>query len=160
MDKQTSDNVGRTAIWSVTEAWRATFFTIFFINMGMMSICVTWSYTGTPPRFIESIINVEKGLSVVTVFNVAFAFFLTEVYRMLSEMIAEKYKLRRYIQGKADGRLEGIAEGRSEGIAEGKSEGIAEANRLWLDWIKRRDEVLSKGLVFNESPPSETNSSN
>ncbi len=80
----------------------------------------------------------------VTVFNVAFAFFLTEVYRMLSEMIAEKYKLRRYIQGKADGR----------------SEGIAEANRLWLDWIKRRDEALSKGLVFNEPPPSETNSSN
>ncbi len=63
---------------------------------------------------------------------------------MLSEMIAEKYKLRRYIQGKADGKLEGIAE----------------ANRLWLDWIKRRDEALSKGLVFNEPPPNETNSSN
>ena len=63
---------------------------------------------------------------------------------MLSELIAEKYKLRRYIQGKADGKLEGIAE----------------ANRLWLDWIKRRDEALSKGLVFNEPPPSETNSSN
>ena len=67
---------------------------------------------------------------------------------MLSEMIAEKYKLRRYIQGKADGKLEGIAEG------------IAEANRLWLDWIKRRNEALSKGLVFNEPPPSETNFSN
>ena len=63
---------------------------------------------------------------------------------MLSELIAEKYKLRRYIQGKADGKLEGIAE----------------ANRLWLDWIKRRNEALSKGLVFNEPPPSETNSSN
>ena len=63
---------------------------------------------------------------------------------MLSEMIAEKYKLRRYIQGKVDGKLEGIAE----------------ANRLWLDWIKRRDEALSKGLAFNEPPPSETNSSN
>ena len=63
---------------------------------------------------------------------------------MLSEMIAEKYKLRRYIQGKTDGKLEGIAE----------------ANRLWLDWIKRRDEALSKGLVFNEPPPSETNSLN
>ena len=63
---------------------------------------------------------------------------------MLSEIIAEKYKLRRYIQGKADGKLEGIAE----------------ANRLWLDWIKRRDEALSKGLVFNEPPPNETNSSN
>ena len=79
---------------------------------------------------------------------------------MLSEMIAEKYKLRRYIQGKADGKLEGIAEGRSERIAEGFAEGIAEANRLWLDWIKRQDEALSKGLVFNEPPPSETNSSN
>ena len=62
----------------------------------------------------------------------------------MSELIAEKYKLRRYIQGKADGKLEGIAE----------------ANRLWLDWIKRRNEALSKGLVFNEPPPSETNSSN
>ena len=148
MNKQASDNIDRTAIWSVAEAWRAAFFTIFFINMGIMSICVTWSYTGTPPKFIEGIINVEKGLAFVTVFNVVFAFFLTEVYRVLSEMIAEKYKLRRYIQGKADGKLEGIAEG------------IAEANRLWLDWIKRRDEALSKGLVFNEPPPSETNSSN
>ena len=148
MNKQASDNIDRTAIWSVAEAWRAAFFTIFFINMGIMSICVTWSYTGTPPKFIESIINIEKGLAFVTVFNVVFAFFLTEVYRVLSEMIAEKYKLRRYIQGKADGKLEGIAEG------------IAEANRLWLDWIKRRDEALSKGLVFNEPPPSETNSSN
>ena len=144
MNKQASDNIDRTAIWSVAEAWRAAFFTIFFINMGIMSICVTWSYTGTPPKFIEGIINVEKGLAFVTVFNVVFAFFLTEVYRVLSEMIAEKYKLRRYIQGKADGKLEGIAE----------------ANRLWLDWIKRRDEALSKGLVFNEPPPSETNSSN
>ena len=152
MNKQASDNIDRTAIWSVAEAWRAAFFTIFFINMGIMSICVTWSYTGTPPKFIEGIINVEKGLAFVTVFNVVFAFFLTEVYRVLSELIAEKYKLRRYIQGKADGKFEGIAEGRSEGIAE--------ANRLWLDWIKRRDEALSKGLVFNESPPSETNSSN
>ena len=148
MNKQASDNIDRTAIWSVAEAWRAAFFTIFFINMGIMSICVTWSYTGTPPKFIEGIINVEKGLAFVTVFNVVFAFFLTEVYRVLSELIAEKYKLRRYIQGKADGKLEGIAEG------------IAEANRLWLDWIKRRDEALSKGLVFNEPPPSETNSSN
>ena len=156
MNKQASDNIDRTAIWSVAEAWRAAFFTIFFINMGIMSICVTWSYTGTPPKFIEVIINVEKGLAFVTVFNVVFAFFLTEVYRVLSELIAEKYKLRRYIQGKADGKLEGIAKGRSEGIAEG----IAEANRLWLDWIKRRDEALSKGLVFNEPPPSETNSSN
>ena len=144
MNKQASDNIDRTAIWSVAEAWRAAFFTIFFINMGIMSICVTWSYTGTPPKFIEGIINVEKGLAFVTVFNVVFAFFLTEVYRVLSEMIAEKYKLRRYIQGKADGKLEGIAE----------------ANRLWLDWIKQRDEALSKGLVFNEPPPSETNSSN
>ena len=144
MNKQASDNIDRTAIWSVAEAWRAAFFTIFFINMGIMSICVTWSYTGKPPKFIEGIINVEKGLAFVTVFNVVFAFFLTEVYRVLSEMIAEKYKLRRYIQGKADGKLEGIAE----------------ANRLWLDWIKRRDEALSKGLVFNEPPPSETNSSN
>ena len=144
MNKQASDNIDRTAIWSVAEAWRAAFFTIFFINMGIMSICVTWSYTGTPPKFIEGIINVEKGLAFVTVFNVVFAFFLTEVYRVLSEMIAEKYKLRRYIQGKTDGKLEGIAE----------------ANRLWLDWIKRRDEALSKGLVFNEPPPSEANSSN
>ena len=144
MNKQASDNIDRTAIWSVAEAWRAAFFTIFFINMGIMSICVTWSYTGTPPKFIEGIINVEKGLAFVTVFNVVFAFFLTEVYRVLSEMIAEKYKLRRYIQGKTDGKLEGIAE----------------TNRLWLDWIKRRDEALSKGLVFNEPPPSETNSSN
>ena len=156
MNKQVSDNIDRTAIWSVAEAWRAAFFTIFFINMGIMSICVTWSYTGTLPKFIEGIIDVEKGLAFVTVFNVVFAFFLTEVYRVLSEMIAEKYKLRRYIQGKADGMLEGIAEGRSEGIAEG----IAEANRLWLDWIKRRDEALSKGLVFNEPPPNESNSSN
>ena len=147
MNKQASDNIDRTAIWSVAEAWRAAFFTIFFINMGIMSICVTWSYTGTPPKFIEGIINVEKGLAFVTVFNVVFAFFLTEVYRVLSEMIAEKYKLRRYIQGKTDGKLEG-------------AEGIAEANRLWLDWIKRRDEALSKGLVFNEPPPSEANSSN
>ena len=115
MNKQASDNIDRTAIWSVAEAWRAAFFTIFFINMGIMSICVTWSYTGTPPKFIESIINIEKGLAFVTVFNVVFAFFLTEVYRVLSEMIAEKYKLRRYIQGKADGS---------------KLEGIAEANRL------------------------------
>ena len=152
MNKQASDNIDRTAIWSVAEAWRAAFFTIFFINMGIMSICVTWSYTGTPPKFVEGIINVEKGLAFVTVFNVVFAFFLTEVYRVLSELIAEKYKLRRYIQGKADGKL--------EGIAEGVAEGVAEANRLWLDWIKRRDEALSKGLVFNEPPPSETNSSN
>ena len=67
---------------------------------------------------------------------------------MLSEMIAEKYKLRRYIQGKTDGKLEGIAEGRSEGMKAslkptdsgltGLNDGMRHCRRDWCSMNRRR----------------------
>ena len=58
---------------------------------------------------------------------------------MLSEMIAEKYKLRRYIQGKADGKLEGMKGSlklTDSGLT-GLNDGMRHCRRDWCSMNRR-----------------------
>ncbi len=37
---------------------------------------------------------------------------------------------------------------------EGRKEGRDEANRLWMDWVRRKEEAESAGKSFDEPPPN------
>lgn len=59
-------------------------------------------------------------------------------YREAIMVFAERYKARRF------------AEGREEGREEGRKERDAE----WEAWLKRRDAALANNQPFDEPPPS------
>ena len=42
-------------------------------------------------------------------------------------ILAERYKARRYAEGRAEGRATGLAEGHATGLAEGRATGLADA---------------------------------
>ena len=60
-------------------------------------------------------------------------------------VFAEKYKARRF----AEGRKQGREEGREEGRAEERRERDAQ----WEAWLKRRDQALANNQTFAEPPP-------
>ena len=52
--------------------------------------------------------------------------------------VSEKYKRRRYMQGRSEGR----------------AEGRAEAQAAWEEWNRRREAAATAGEEFTEPPPS------
>ena len=62
--------------------------------------------------------------------------------------VSERYKQRRFLEGKA------------EGLAEGREEGRVEAYVEWEEWNRRREAAAAKGEPFSEPPPSLNGNSN
>ena len=60
---------------------------------------------------------------------------------MIAELIAEKYKQRRWEAG------------RREGLQEGWREGLREERREWRAWYERQQAALQEGRPFTELPP-------
>ena len=78
-------------------------------------------------------------------------------------MVGYRYAIEHWVKPmaekrRAEVREKGLAEGRAKGRAEarekGREEGRAEANRQWMEWLQRKTEAESKGLPFDEPPPS------
>ncbi len=63
-------------------------------------------------------------------------------YREAIMVFAERYRTRRYKEGREEGREEGRAEERRERDAQ------------WEAWLKRRDQALANNQPFDEPPPS------
>ena len=70
----------------------------------------------------------------------------TLAYREAIMVFAERYKAKRF----AEGRKQGREEGREEGRVEERSERDAQ----WESWLKRRDAALASNQPFHEPPPS------
>ena len=51
-------------------------------------------------------------------------------------------------------KLRNREEGREEGREQGRKEGRDAANRLWMDWVRRKAEAESAGESFDEPPPN------
>ena len=67
---------------------------------------------------------------------------IAEGIRMvLAEIFAERRTRKAREEGREKGREEGIAEG------------VERANRLWRDWLQRREAAEAKGIPFDEPPP-------
>ena len=65
-------------------------------------------------------------------------------------IFAERYRARRF----EEGRKKGLDEARKELREEGRQEARKERDAQWSEWLKRRDEVLASNEEFNEPPPS------
>ena len=51
-------------------------------------------------------------------------------------------------------KLRNREEGREQGREQGRKEGRDAANRLWMDWVRRKAEAESAGESFDEPPPN------
>lgn len=51
-------------------------------------------------------------------------------------------------------KLRNREEGLEQGRKQGRKEGRDEANRLWMDWVRRKAEAESAGESFDEPPPN------
>ena len=69
-------------------------------------------------------------------------------------VFAHFIKLRHREEGLKKGREQGREQGREEGREQGRMEGRDEANRLWADWIRRKEEAETAGESFDEPPPN------
>ena len=65
-------------------------------------------------------------------------------------VFAHFIKLRNREEGLEQGRKQGREEGRKQGIKEGRDA----ANRLWMDWVRRKAEAESAGESFDEPAPN------
>jgi flagellar biosynthesis/type III secretory pathway protein FliH len=81
-------------------------------------------------------------------------------------LISERYKAKRFAEGRAEGleegraegleqgKAEGLEEGRAEGLEEGKATGKEQERMRWNDWNSRRMAAEARGEKFEEPPPS------
>ena len=78
-------------------------------------------------------------------------------------VFAERYRRRRFDEGREQGREEGLEEGLERGVEKGRTEGRQEGrleerqerDAAWIEWLRRRDEAQRNNLPFDEPPPSE-----
>ena len=126
----------RSAIWSVPEDTQELFLVLFSLQFAALCGLVIWyevsSYAAGPwPRVI---IAIGQATGPWTIAVAAESIIASEAVMWVSE----KYKRRRYMQGRAEGR----------------AEGSAEAHRKWEEWNQRREAAVAAGGEFTEPPPS------
>ena len=66
-------------------------------------------------------------------------------------LFAERYRRRRFAEGRLEGRQEGLEEGRQEGLEEGSQE----ERKAWEEWLERRERAEANGEEFTEPSPSQ-----
>lgn len=71
-----------------------------------------------------------------------------EAMRMVLASIWENRIRRRAIQ-------QGLEQGLEQGIAQGIQQGKDDANRLWREWLERREQAAAQGELFDEPMPDE-----
>ena len=82
----------------------------------------------------DTAIAIGIGMSYCIVISTAFTYVIVEGVAML----AEQFKKKRY----------------DAGLAEGEAKGREEERTLWRAWYERQQDAISKGLPFDEPPPS------
>ena len=148
----------RIALWSVPGNWISVYFVLFTVMMVFIMVCILWSHFGEPPAFVRHIIEVTALLSSLTIGVVAITYIFTEVFRMLSDFVMEKYLERRFKKGVLKGQQEGLRKGREEGQQEGfrkgREDGIAKERQSWMAWNERRLSAEAENRPFDEPPPA------
>ena len=122
----------RSAIWSVPEDTQNLFLILFSIQFTALSGLVIWheisSYTGGP--WPDVIIKIGQGIGPWVLVIAGESIIISESVMWVSE----RYKQRRYLQGRAEGR--------------------ADLQREWEEWNRRREAAAAAGEEFTEPPPS------
>ena len=98
---------------------------------------------------LDAIVAIAQGVSTAVAVTIA-ALASVEVVMIF----AERYRQRRFREGRQEGR----EEGREEGRQEGRQVGREEAHEAWEAWNERRLQAEANNEPFNEPPPSQTHS--
>ena len=136
----------RESIWSVPARWQTIYFTLFNVcfiaGIALMvshECCLEHSSDGA----VKSLLDIIQRGATAAIFSAAVALVVTEVWTMLSTILArktEEYLAKRYEQGRAAGR------------AEARAEALVEVGK----WNQRRLAARANGEPFDEPLPSAT----
>ena len=130
----------RESFWSIPSGWRVAYVFTFAIKMVAYTVLVTRHEiaSGKHSSTIEVVIAVAERDSAVTPGFVASTAILMEGVGYI--MITYNYLYNKFVKSVIESH---------------KAEGKAEMNRRWAEWNNRRLEAESKGIPFDESPPSD-----
>ena len=125
-------NRKRVAIWSVPEDWQRLYFFLFSTQFLAASILIAWhkaATRGAAASWPDVLIDIGQTISSVTIGIAAESYVATEVVVVLSEW----YRERRYNRGFSDGS--------------------AKNQKMWEDWLRRKETAEAEGREFDEPPP-------
>ena len=133
-------NRKRVAIWSVPEDWQRLYFFLFSTQFLAASILIAWhkaATRGAAASWPEVLIDIGQTISSVTIGIAAESYVATEVVVVLSEW----YREWRYNRGVADG------------LAQGITQGAEQTQKMWEEWLRRKETAEAEGREFDEPPP-------
>ena len=125
-------------------AWAAWFLSLFAIQatLSLIGLVVYEVWLNDTDSVNDTIGNIlGRGESLIVILA-------TETYVIVegATMLAERWKQKRYEDGRAEGRAEGHVEGR------------ADERRMWVEWNQRRESAEKEGRTFTEPPPDSRDS--
>ena len=141
------EQVERGSPFDVVAQHIGRFLSTFLILWATLTSIVSYSRiitSGSEPLAWHETATITISAAAVTV-GIAFPLSIA-VVEGIPMVFAHFIKLRN--------REEGLEQGRKQGREQGRKEGRDEANRLWMDWVRRKAEAESAGESFDEPPPN------
>lgn len=153
-ERRNRRGAGRESIWSVSERWKAVFFSLFSVST-FTTTCVIIAYEianrGDAALMdvymtITQRVFVNGGALGLTIYSATETWETAMVLaNYLRQNLLEPLKERQKEEGRVEGRVEGIEEGVIKGREEERSE--------WRAWNERREKAAAKDEPFDEPPP-------
>ena len=144
------EQVERGSPFDVVAQHIGRFLSTFLILWATLTSIVSYSRiitSGSEPLAWHETATITISAAAVTV-GIAFPLSIA-VVEGIPMVFAHFIKLRNREEGREEGRKQGREEGREQGLKEGRDA----ANRLWMDWVRRKAEAESAGESFDEPPP-------
>ena len=141
------EQVERGSPFDVVAQHIGRFLSTFLILWATLTSIVSYSRiitSGSEPLAWHETATITISAAAVTV-GIAFPLSIA-VVEGIPMVFAHFIKLRN--------REEGLEQGRKQGREQGRKEGRDEANRLWMDWVRRKAEAESAGESFDEPLPN------
>ena len=135
------DERERAAIWSIPIGWRLLYLVLFSTQFIALAAVVAWYEiaVNTADTWPQTIIAIGNGISPWVIVIVADSAIITEATMLVSQYLIEKYKNKRYRDGRQDGRVEGLEERQQQ----------------WEEWNRRRMEAEAANRPFTAPPPGQ-----
>ena len=137
----------RESLWSVSPAWRNTFFSMLGVSL-LISSCAIIAHTlinmgdaGIMETYLTTAerILINGGALAILIYAV------TDSWEAM--MVLANYLRQNLLEPLKERQRE---EGREEGLATG----LALSNAKWRAWNERREKAAERGEPFDEPPPS------
>ena len=138
----------RESIWSLVAGVRNWYFALFAILYPISSTFVILAVLKEKQGIIDIGAGIVLGLGPAAMASAATAFTATEIGR--DGMVLAK-SIEKWFNDRREKRL---AEAHEAGLAAGLEEGQAKTQKLWTEWLARREAAEARGEPFTEPPPN------